>query len=174
MLSLLARIERVYQYTRHPLQTNFGYFLHNSSYFGIIKKGVPWTPEEDQKLLELLHSLKGVRKWTTLEEYFPERTHLAIRSRARTLVGSRSVSRAPFSQQEDERLLELVETHGEDFLTIGSFMEKRSPYQCSRRWFLYLKPTNEKAKSLNSRPVRHWRQLYDTFVSTATNKSFSN
>lgn len=52
---------------------------------------------------------------------------------ARTLVGSRSVSRAPFSQQEDEKLLELVETHGEDFLTVGSFMEKRSPYQCSRR-----------------------------------------
>ncbi|EME30244.1 Myb-like DNA-binding domain containing protein isoform 1 [Galdieria sulphuraria] len=159
-------------YIRQPL-SNYR-FLRSSSYLGTAKKGAPWTPEEDQKLLELLRSLKGVRKWTTLEDYFPERTHLAIRSRARTLVGSRSVSRAPFSQEEDERLLELVETHGEDFLTVGSFMEKRSPYQCSRRWFLHLKKMNEKAKSISIRPARQWRQLYDNFISSTTNKSNSN
>jgi hypothetical protein len=154
-----------------PFFTQYCRF-HVSNYLSTAKKGVPWTPEEDKKLLELLQSLKGVRKWTTLEEYFPDRTHLAIRSRARTLVGSRSISRAPFTQEEDERLLELVETHGEDFLTVGSFMEKRSPYQCSRRWFLHLKQNDERAKSLSTKTVRQWKQLYDTFISSnAVNKT---
>eukprot|EP00871_Galdieria_phlegrea_P004656 jgi/Galph1/5191/GphlegSOOS_G3832.1 len=131
------------------------------------KRGAPWTPEEDQKLLELLRSLKRVPKWTTLEEYFPERSHLAIRSRARTLVGSRSISRLPFTEEEDEKLIQLVQTYGEDFLTLGNFIEKRSHYQCSRRWFLHLKLHDERAKNMIVKPVTYWTDLYESKLRAA-------
>ena len=55
--------------------------------------------------------------------------------------GARHKKRSAFTPEEDDRLKELVEKHGENnWFHIASKMPKRDTRQCRERWFNYLSP----------------------------------
>ena len=50
-----------------------------------------------------------------------------------------------FDPSEDELLINLVGTHGENWKLISEFIPGRNPKQCRERWNLYLKPDINKS-----------------------------
>jgi hypothetical protein len=56
-------------------------------------------------------------------------------------MGESRVVRHPFSQEEDEKIRELVSTLGEkDWTVLSEQMPGRTPRQCKERWSHYLSP----------------------------------
>jgi len=92
---------------------------------------VRWTPEEDELLLELI-TQHGPRHWKQLARHFPSREAPQLRSRWVHSLADTS-SKRPFTEKEDEWILEGYARFGAKWKHIASFMEHRLPNDVHNR-----------------------------------------
>ncbi|KAJ1659116.1 hypothetical protein IWQ61_001743 [Dispira simplex] len=91
----------------------------------------PWTPEEDQRLLEAVK--RHGRKWRQFLQEFPGRVNIQLFWRYERITTP--YKGKPWTQEELERIKRGVAQYGTgDWNKVAQVVATRSSYQCSRRW----------------------------------------
>ncbi|KAH7304211.1 hypothetical protein B0I35DRAFT_153551 [Stachybotrys elegans] len=101
-----------------------------------------WTEEEDRILYEQAqnYTTRGKAKdWHRIATKLPGRTNKDCRKRwINNVCGS--LKKGGWDEDEDERLLEAVRTHGQKWVVVANLVGCRSPDQCAKRWQNSLDP----------------------------------
>ncbi|EAY23107.1 Myb-like DNA-binding domain containing protein [Trichomonas vaginalis G3] len=85
---------------------------------------IKFTPEEDEKLKKLIKQL-GTRDWEVISIEMKTRTSRQCRDRWNNYLCP-NLSNDPFTEDEDQLLLQLFEKYGPKWKKIGSYFPKRS------------------------------------------------
>ncbi|EMR71505.1 putative myb transcription protein [Eutypa lata UCREL1] len=122
-----------------------------------------WTEEEDKILWEETRKQSksgNVKDWNRIAAKLPNRTNKDCRKRwVNTLSGS--LKKGAWSEDEDERLIAAVNSHGQKWTLVASMVGLRSPDQCSKRWQHNLDPKLEH---------RGWTQAEDELLLESVEK----
>lgn len=98
-----------------------------------------WTGEEDQIIIDYV-SEHGKKSWTKLAERLPGRIGKQCRERYINHLDP-DINRAPFTADEDKRIIELHNAYGNKWSKIASFMPNRTCNAIKNRWNSTLKKT---------------------------------
>ncbi|KAJ2987587.1 hypothetical protein NUW58_g4421 [Xylaria curta] len=104
-----------------------------------------WTEEEDCILYEETQKqeLAGETKdWHRIAAKLPGRTNKDCRKRWVNKVCG-SLKKGAWNKNEDERLLDAVDRHGQKWTLVANAVGFRSPDQCAKRWQSKLDPNLE-------------------------------
>ncbi|KAL7598188.1 hypothetical protein Lser_V15G22042 [Lactuca serriola] len=102
-----------------------------------------WTPEEDDILCKAVQRFKG-KNWKKIAECFKDRTDVQCLHRWQKVLNPELV-KGPWSKEEDEELLQLVEQYGpKKWSTIAQQLPGRIGKQCRERWHNHLNPAINK------------------------------
>ncbi|XP_015438293.1 PREDICTED: transcriptional activator Myb isoform X1 [Dufourea novaeangliae] len=107
-----------------------------------INKG-RWTKEEDALLKQLVSCAEqlgtGLR-WDTIAGHFPDRSDVQCQQRWAKVVNPELV-KGPWTKEEDEKVVELVERYGpKKWTLIARHLKGRIGKQCRERWHNHLNP----------------------------------
>ncbi|XP_017753264.1 PREDICTED: transcriptional activator Myb isoform X2 [Eufriesea mexicana] len=107
-----------------------------------INKG-RWTKEEDALLKQLVSNAEqlgtGLR-WDTIAGHFPDRSDVQCQQRWAKVVNPELV-KGPWTKEEDEKVVELVERYGpKKWTLIARHLKGRIGKQCRERWHNHLNP----------------------------------
>eukprot|EP00871_Galdieria_phlegrea_P004198 jgi/Galph1/477/GphlegSOOS_G5249.1 len=92
-----------------------------------------WTKEEDERLTRAVETL-GERQWSTVAKFVGGRTDLQCRERYTDILKP-SLRRQPWTDEENERLLQLIRQFGKGkWSLIASHMSNRTDNQCYRQY----------------------------------------
>ena len=113
-----------------------------------VKERVPWTAEEDARLIALVKSLPA-KQWMLIAKLHGGKTktkrhHNDVRKRWTTVLDP-SLTKGEWSKEEDESLIALVAKHGADKFWNTKIQEElvggnRTGAQCKMRWTCSLNP----------------------------------
>ncbi|KAG7972844.1 hypothetical protein I3843_07G202500 [Carya illinoinensis] len=102
-----------------------------------------WTPEEDEILQKAVQRFKG-KNWKKIAECFKDRTDVQCLHRWQKVLNPELV-KGPWSKEEDEVIIELVNKHGpKKWSTIAQHLPGRIGKQCRERWHNHLNPAINK------------------------------
>ncbi|KAK4422281.1 Transcription factor R-4 [Sesamum alatum] len=102
-----------------------------------------WTAEEDEILRMAVHRFKG-KNWKKIAECFKDRTDVQCLHRWQKVLNPELV-KGPWSKEEDEMMIELVNTYGpKKWSTIAQHLPGRIGKQCRERWHNHLNPNINK------------------------------
>ncbi|XP_054905900.1 v-myb avian myeloblastosis viral oncogene homolog-like 2a [Poeciliopsis prolifica] len=100
---------------------------------------IKWTQEEDENLKILVTNF-GKKDWKTIASFLPGRTELQCILRWNKHLDPELV-KGPWSKEEDEKILELVDKYGtKNWTTIAKHLNGRQGKQCRERWVNHLDP----------------------------------
>ncbi|XP_043520971.1 myb protein isoform X1 [Frieseomelitta varia] len=107
-----------------------------------INKG-RWTKEEDALLKQLVSNAEqlgtGLR-WDAIASHFPDRSDVQCQQRWAKVVNPELV-KGPWTKEEDEKVVELVERYGpKKWTLIARHLKGRIGKQCRERWHNHLNP----------------------------------
>ena len=102
--------------------------LNNSS----VKKGRPWTPQEDRLLIESVKQHDG-RNWKAIASKIPGRSFSQCTQRWKRMQPHKS--RQPWSKFEDRSVLELVDKYGSNWTLISTYLQGRTSKQIRERYY---------------------------------------
>ncbi|KAG9437526.1 myb protein isoform X1 [Apis mellifera carnica] len=107
-----------------------------------INKG-RWTKEEDAVLKQLVSNAEqlgtGLR-WDAIASHFPDRSDVQCQQRWAKVVNPELV-KGPWTKEEDEKVVELVERYGpKKWTLIARHLKGRIGKQCRERWHNHLNP----------------------------------
>lgn len=102
---------------------------------------VRFTCEEDRRLAEIVNKC-GTEDWELVAKQLMTRTARQCRDRWVNYL-SPSLSNAPWTQDEDELLMDLYKEYGSRWTTIAEFLPNRSPNHCRNRFKLKEKHSKE-------------------------------
>jgi hypothetical protein len=112
-------------------------------------KQVPWTEEEEQRLIEKVNELG--RKWSQISTFF-DRTPRAIEGRwEKIMYTGKSMSTKPWTEEEDIRLVEKVAEFGTKWTHISQFFE-RTPKALERHWAKKMQKENKQVPHESPQP----------------------
>ncbi|KAL0122545.1 hypothetical protein PUN28_007329 [Cardiocondyla obscurior] len=119
--------------------TNYGQGKH-------INKG-RWTKEEDALLKQIVSNAEqqgtGLR-WDIIAGQFPDRSDVQCQQRWAKVVNPELV-KGPWTKEEDEKVVELVEKYGpKKWTLIARHLRGRIGKQCRERWHNHLNPEIKK------------------------------
>ncbi|CDY54377.1 BnaAnng13080D [Brassica napus] len=98
-----------------------------------------WTPEEDETLRQAVCKFNG-KSWKKIAEFFPDRTEVQCLHRWQKVLNP-DLIKGPWTQQEDEKIIELVEKYGPaKWSIISDSLPGRIGKQCRERWHNHLNP----------------------------------
>eukprot|EP00897_Mesotaenium_endlicherianum_P006580 jgi/Mesen1/5950/ME000301S05079 len=98
-----------------------------------------WTPEEDEILRRAVQCYKG-KNWKKIAEFFTDRSDVQCLHRWQKVLNPALV-KGPWTKEEDERILELVEKYGaKKWSVIAQNLPGRIGKQCRERWHNHLNP----------------------------------
>jgi len=98
-----------------------------------------WTADEDEILTRAV-VLNGEGNWKKIAQSLTDRSHLQCLHRWQKVLNPALV-KGPWKEEEDNKLVELVEKYGpKDWSTISSHIQGRIGKQCRERWFNHLSP----------------------------------
>lgn len=97
----------------------------------------PFTVEEDAKLLDIMTSLQIVN-WEQVAAHFNGRSSRQCRERWLNYLNP-SIRTGPWTEIEDDLLLEKVNELGRCWSSIGKFFNGRSENDIKNRWYSHLK-----------------------------------
>lgn len=98
-----------------------------------------WTSEEDEILTKAV-MINGEGNWKKIAQSLNDRSHLQCLHRWQKVLNPALV-KGPWKEEEDLKLVELVEKYGpKDWSTIASHIKGRIGKQCRERWFNHLSP----------------------------------
>lgn len=102
-----------------------------------------WTPEEDETLRNAVATFKG-KSWKKIAEFFPDRSEVQCLHRWQKVLNPELV-KGPWTQQEDEKIIELVAKYGPTkWSVIAKSLPGRIGKQCRERWHNHLNPDIKK------------------------------
>ncbi|CAG2175406.1 unnamed protein product, partial [Oppiella nova] len=109
---------------------------------GVLKKCVnrgKWTKEEDDRLKTYVETY-GEHDWQTIAHHFNDRSDIQCQQRWDKVVNPRLI-KGPWTRQEDEKVVELVDKYGpKKWTLIAKQLEGRIGKQCRERWHNHLNP----------------------------------
>ncbi|KAF9540446.1 Myblike DNAbinding domain-containing protein [Mortierella hygrophila] len=108
-----------------------------------------WLKEEDGAL-RAAYEVYGGGRWAKIQQHVLGRTDIQCRERYVNVL-TPNLATGPWTQQEVERLDELVKVHGEKWGLIASLMNGRTDNQCARRWRMNKEEDKQKRKGRPSR-----------------------
>ncbi|KAG0284600.1 Myblike DNAbinding domain-containing protein [Linnemannia gamsii] len=123
-----------------------------------------WMDEEDGAL-RAAYEVYGGGKWSKIQLHVLGRTDIQCRERYMNVL-TPSLATGPWTQQEVERLEELVEEHGEKWGIIASLMNGRTDNQCARRWRMNKVEDKRKRRGRPRRYLASRRRKGTTTVAT--------
>ncbi|CBJ27824.1 conserved unknown protein [Ectocarpus siliculosus] len=82
-----------------------------------------WTPEEDQKMVELV-GLFGPKRWSAISQRFPGRIGKQCRERWNNHLDP-ALSKAPWSEEEDRIIIETQAIHGNKWAEMSRLLPGR-------------------------------------------------
>lgn len=91
-----------------------------------------WTTYEDQIIKEFVEE-NGARNWTKLALKLPGRLGKQCRERWRNFLDP-CVKHEPWTKEEDQKLIELHEIYGNQWVKIAHFLPGRSDNTIKNRW----------------------------------------
>ncbi|KAG2318390.1 hypothetical protein Bca4012_055387 [Brassica carinata] len=98
-----------------------------------------WTTEEDETLREAVRRFKA-KSWKKVAELIPDRTEVQCMHRWQKVLDP-NLTKGPWTQQEDETIVELVKRHGPvKWAMISNSLPGRIGKQCRERWYNHLNP----------------------------------
>ncbi|CAH8356377.1 unnamed protein product [Eruca vesicaria subsp. sativa] len=98
-----------------------------------------WTPEEDETLRQAVVKFNG-KSWKKIAEFFPDRTEVQCLHRWQKVLNP-DLIKGPWTQEEDEKIIELVEKYGPTkWSIISNSLPGRIGKQCRERWHNHLNP----------------------------------
>ncbi|XP_066589684.1 transcriptional activator Myb isoform X2 [Prorops nasuta] len=104
-----------------------------------INKG-RWTKEEDALLKHLVSNTLGSLHWDNIAAHFPDRSDVQCQQRWAKVVNPELV-KGPWTKEEDEKVVELVERYGpKKWTLIARHLKGRIGKQCRERWHNHLNP----------------------------------
>ncbi|KAL8537174.1 hypothetical protein ACS0TY_012381 [Phlomoides rotata] len=102
-----------------------------------------WTAEEDEILRMAVQRFQG-KNWKKIAECFRDRTDVQCLHRWQKVLNPDLV-KGPWSKEEDEVIIELVEKYGpKKWSTIAQHLPGRIGKQCRERWHNHLNPNINK------------------------------
>ncbi|KAF5187219.1 Transcription factor myb3r-1 [Thalictrum thalictroides] len=102
-----------------------------------------WTEQEDDMLTKAVKLYNG-KNWKKIAECFPGRSDVQCLHRWQKVLNPDLV-KGPWSKEEDERILELVEKYGcKKWSVIAQSLPGRIGKQCRERWHNHLNPAIKK------------------------------
>ncbi|GAA0149565.1 hypothetical protein LIER_08707 [Lithospermum erythrorhizon] len=102
-----------------------------------------WTPEEDDTLKQAVATYHG-KCWKKIAEFFPDRSEVQCLHRWQKVLNPELV-KGPWTQEEDERIVELVKKYGPTkWSIIAKSLPGRIGKQCRERWHNHLNPNIRK------------------------------
>jgi hypothetical protein len=128
----------------------------------------PWTPKEDQKLMELMK--KYGQSWAMISSLMDGRTGKQVRDRFLNKLRP-NIKCGDWAQHEDELLVRLCKEIGNRWSLIATHLPGRTEGQVKNRYYSHIKkrllpdgtycpnldsskPTSENVTSMNSSPVQ--------------------
>lgn len=111
-----------------------------------------WTREEDEIIVQFVKE-NGVKNWTKLAQLLPGRIGKQCRERWRNHLDP-DVNRQPWTPEEDQILIEMHETIGNQWVKIAERLSGRSDNAVKNRWNSTLKKRLEYEKTGTPRPKR--------------------
>ncbi|KAL3288413.1 hypothetical protein HHI36_002860 [Cryptolaemus montrouzieri] len=107
-----------------------------------INKG-RWSKEEDAQLKQLVEQYN--EKWDVIAEHFPDRSDIQCQQRWTKVVNPELV-KGPWTKEEDEKVIELVNKYGaKKWTLIARHLKGRIGKQCRERWHNHLNPHIKKS-----------------------------
>ncbi|KAH0786587.1 Myb-like DNA-binding domain containing protein [Histomonas meleagridis] len=91
-----------------------------------------FTPEEDSLLVQLVR-IHGVNKWDVVASFMPDRNARQCRERWKSFL-SPGIVNAPWTHEEDLKLVELYKKYGAKWAKITKFFVGRSDCNVKNRW----------------------------------------
>nr|GMD45059.1 myb-related protein B-like [Ipomoea batatas] len=102
-----------------------------------------WTPEEDDMLKKAVAAYNG-KCWKKIAEFFPSRSEVQCLHRWQKVLNPDLV-KGPWTQEEDDRIIELVGEYGPTkWSIIAKSLPGRIGKQCRERWHNHLNPNIKK------------------------------
>ncbi|XP_060528351.1 myb-related protein B isoform X2 [Cylas formicarius] len=107
-----------------------------------INKG-RWSKDEDNKLKQYVEEYN--EKWDLISEHFPDRSDVQCQQRWTKVVNPELV-KGPWTKEEDEKVIELVNKYGaKKWTLIARHLKGRIGKQCRERWHNHLNPKIKKS-----------------------------
>lgn len=91
----------------------------------------PWTPEEDEQLLNFVAQLGG--RWALISKHMEGRTENSVKTRFHSLQRKEARNRK-WSKEEDDKIIEAVLKFGREFDKIDSLIKGRTKGQIKKRF----------------------------------------
>ena len=91
-----------------------------------------WTGQEDQTIIKFVEA-HGKKSWTKLAELLPGRIGKQCRERWINHLDP-DINHGPFTADEDKRIIELHQIHGNKWAKIAAFMPNRTCNAIKNRW----------------------------------------
>ncbi|XP_043461048.1 transcriptional activator Myb isoform X3 [Leptopilina heterotoma] len=138
--------------SENEYSSNYPGTTQNSSSGATNPNGVPqgkqisksrWTKEEDALLKKLVshadHHGSNLR-WDVISAHFPDRSDVQCQQRWAKVVNPELV-KGPWTKEEDEKVVELVDRYGpKKWTLIARHLKGRIGKQCRERWHNHLNP----------------------------------
>ncbi|XP_050292885.1 transcriptional activator Myb isoform X1 [Anthonomus grandis grandis] len=111
-------------------------------YKKLLNKG-RWSKEEDALLKQYVEEYNA--KWDVIAEHFPDRSDVQCQQRWTKVVNPELV-KGPWTKEEDEKVIELVNKYGaKKWTLIARHLKGRIGKQCRERWHNHLNPKIKKS-----------------------------
>jgi myb proto-oncogene protein len=106
-------------------------------------KGIKWTKSEDSILKSLVEQYG--EKWDIISKHLPDRSDIQCQQRW-TKVVNPDLIKGPWTKEEDDKVVELVERYGpKKWTLIARHLKGRIGKQCRERWHNHLNPSIKKS-----------------------------
>jgi len=104
-----------------------------------------WTPEEDELLKKVVRKY-GAKNWKKIASFLKDRTDVQCLHRWQKVLNP-SLVKGPWTKEEDETLLQMVEKYGpRNWSAIAEHLPGRIGKQCRERWHNHLNPDIKKER----------------------------
>ncbi|KAG5682732.1 hypothetical protein PVAND_012065 [Polypedilum vanderplanki] len=108
-----------------------------------VLKGVKWTKSEDTMLKSLVEQYG--EKWDMISKHLQDRSDIQCQQRW-TKVVNPDLIKGPWTKEEDDKVIELVERYGpKKWTLIARHLKGRIGKQCRERWHNHLNPSIKKS-----------------------------
>ncbi|KAK3608477.1 hypothetical protein CHS0354_010323 [Potamilus streckersoni] len=102
-----------------------------------------WTKEEDEKLRHVVAYVRNY-DWKRIASYFSDRTDIQCQHRWHKVLNP-DLIKGPWTKEEDEKVLKLVQQFGpKKWTIISKYLKGRTGKQCRERWHNHLNPEIKK------------------------------